>query len=1067
VPPRRLVVSRPAYAIDGRSVDRDMFYAVACDPARSVVVEACAGAGKTWMLVSRVVRALLDGTPPQHILAITFTKKAAGEMRQRLDEWLARFAVVDHAARVAELRARGVGAAEADRLAPRLGTLQAQLLDGARAVEVRTFHAWFAQLLRAAPLALLREVGLDAGRTLIEEPFEVAPELYRRFHAALLDDAALERDYVALVCEHGRGGVRRWLDAAWQRRVEVELADAAGTLDGSVEAATPDGSDPASQVRMLASPFQKLAAVLCARAHKVQRTQGEKLLDALALPDHRACIEALRGVLYRKDGEPRRLDAPTEDALAALDTLDALFLQHDAHVAHLRMARLVRVLLACYDALKRERGLADMADLERVALALLRDSALAGWVQQRLDAQVRQLLIDEFQDTSPLQWQALSAWLAGYAGAGGGAGAPALFIVGDPKQSIYRFRGAEPRVFGAARDFVRDALGGVLLACDHTRRNAPGVLDAVNRVFAPRLDGFREHTTEVAHDLVEPAARRLPSLERPARAPKVNATPLVWRDSLTVPRAEPDASFREHEGREVARAIAVLLSDGLPAGDMLVLARRRDALRHVADALCEQHMPHAAAEPVVLGELPEVRDLVAVLDVLASTRHDLSLAHALRSALFGIDDDTLLRLSHAARASAGWWAALQASDDAALRRARTLFARWAALGARLPPHDLLDMIVADGDFVARVAARVPAARRASALASIDALLALALELDGARYPTVYGFVRALKRRALEAVLTPPPGAVQLMTVHGAKGLEAPVVFIVDSDAETRPGETMGLLVDWPVDAAAPRRCAFVAAEARCPPSLGALLRQEQAARARESLNMLYVAMTRAERLLVLSRTEPRGAGYTAEDAWWGLAEPHLAPWSPGDDAPEPLAPPIVVPELPRWQPPAAPPALREEARSARIGSALHRVLEWAAHDDARLDDHLRAAAAQWALDAEGAADVGRHARAILASPPCRRFFDRAAYAWAGSEVPLAEGGEALRADRIVAFDDAKGAREWWLLDFKRHPAPHTQLDYVAQLQRYRDALRALQPRDSVRAAFISADGALIEPDLPA
>ncbi len=121
-----------------------------------------------------------------------------------------------------------------------------------------------------------------------------------------------------------------------------------------------------------------------------------------------------------------------------------------------------------------------MADLERVALALLADHALAGWIQQRLDARVRHLLIDEFQDTSPLQWHALHAWLSSYAGAGSGA-MPSLFIVGDPKQSIYRFRRAEPRVFEAAQRFVVDGLGGTVAACDHTRRNAPAVLAAINR----------------------------------------------------------------------------------------------------------------------------------------------------------------------------------------------------------------------------------------------------------------------------------------------------------------------------------------------------------------------------------------------------------------------------------------------------------------------------------------------------------------------------------------------------------------------------------------------------------
>ena len=878
-----------AYRIDGRRVDRDAFYGVACDPSRSVVVEACAGAGKTWMLVSRIVRALLAGTAPQHILAITFTRKAAGEMRQRLDEWLTGFSACDNATRAAELRQRGLDATRAAALAPALGELHGALLDHGRAVEIRTFHAWFAQLLRAAPIDLLASVGLDAGRELIEDVEELAPELFRRFHAAVLADAALERDYVSLVGEYGRTQVRRWLDAAWNKRIEIELADRAGTLESSVAPAADGLADPARRIRELRGPLASLAAALGSQAKATARKQGAALAEALSLPDDRLRLKGARDALLNDEGALRaHLDASgLPEALAALDAIQAEVDQYDAHSAHLRMIRLARVLLEAYAALKRERGLADMGDLERCALALLRDSTLAGWVQQRLDTQVRQLLIDEFQDTSPLQWQTLTAWLSSYAGAGGGAAAPVLFIVGDPKQSIYRFRRAEPRVFAAAREFVRQAADGAVLECDHTRRNAPGVVTAVNRVFSQaqargHYDGFRDHTTEVAGDPGEPLALALPSMPRPLRdrSAKVDAAPLVWRDSLSVARIEPDEPFRRHEARQVALGIASLVADGVPAGDIMVLARQRASLRQLEQQLQACHLPYAAAEQVTLMDMPEVRDLAALLDVLASPGHDLSLAQALKSALFGVDDEALMRLARAAPSHGGrWWPALMHDRSAALEPARTLLASWADAARRLPPHDLLDRVMHDSDFMARVAARVPAARRAIALAAIDALLALALELDGARYPTTYGFARALKRRALKATLARPLDAVQLLTVHAAKGLEAPIVFLMDADFEVRNPETMTLLVDWPVDATAPASCAFVAAESRCPPSLRGLLQREVAARERESLNGLYVAMTRAKRKLVVSRTEP---SRQSSDAWWPLLQPNLAPWSPDD-----------------------------------------------------------------------------------------------------------------------------------------------------------------------------------------
>ncbi|HEY2190480.1 MAG TPA: UvrD-helicase domain-containing protein, partial [Caldimonas sp.] len=164
-------MTTPAFRIDGDVASREAFYAIACDPGRSCAVEACAGSGKTWILVSRMLRALLDGVEPHEILAITFTRAAAGEMRQRLGDWLAELSTPrsSHAKRVQALVDRGVSPRRAEELAPALGELQGRVLAAARPVEVRTFHAWFAQLMRGAPLALLDRLGLAPEMELIED----------------------------------------------------------------------------------------------------------------------------------------------------------------------------------------------------------------------------------------------------------------------------------------------------------------------------------------------------------------------------------------------------------------------------------------------------------------------------------------------------------------------------------------------------------------------------------------------------------------------------------------------------------------------------------------------------------------------------------------------------------------------------------------------------------------------------------------------------------------------------------------------------------------------------------
>jgi len=458
----------------------------------------------------------------------------------------------------------------------------------------------------------------------------------------------------------------------------------------------------------------------------------------------------------------------------------------------------------------------------------------------------------------------------------------------------------------------------------------------------------------------------------------------------------------------------------------------------------------------------------------------------LRSPLFGASDAELVELATRADAiGADWWPALcrrREGPDAwagpALRRAAEWLPRWHDAAQRLPPHDLLDRIVHEGALRERVAATVAPERRASALEAVDAVLGQALLLDGARYSTPYGFVRALRRRAISVAPTNQPDAVQLLTIHGAKGLEARVVFVMDADPQAANGETATVLVEWPVDASAPRRCAFVYSETYCPASLRGLLAVERDAREREELNGLYVAMSRARERLVFSATEPLRP--VAGLSWRQRIEPWAQSWTPEIAAA--ASGPIgvgdgstaIVKALPSWSAPDAaapasaerrhaPPAPAADTEQTRLGQAVHRVLEWAtgagaAPDLARLS---HAAALEFG---SSAAQAERLARAILESPAARRFLvAHEALRWTGNEVPIGDAGEVLRIDRLVLLDDPQtGAATWWVLDYKLQTGAAGVPAYVQQLTRYRDLLRRLQPADRVRAAFITAAGEVME-----
>ncbi|TXD15421.1 UvrD-helicase domain-containing protein [Extensimonas vulgaris] len=927
-----LLPEQAAYEHNGRHVERAEFYAIACDPRRSVAVEACAGAGKTWMLVSRMLRALLEGCAPHEILAITFTKKAAGEMRARLQEWLQQFAQLPPEALTQELIHRGLSPQAASNQREQLRNLYRQVLESARPVQIRTFHSWFAALLGTAPLAVLQEHGLPARFELLEDDAQAVREVWQPFLQAVAADAALRADYEAVVATHGRTQTHKALAAVLAKRVEFDLADAAGVVAASV----PHFAQMSAPLQAFEEPAQALAQpealarwqawakALAAERNKTPQKAAAAIVDALTCADLDARLDRLRKALFvasadRLTNHLQKFPA-AQEAEAELQVLLRARRQHAAWLHQQRMARLTRCLLAQFAALKRARGWVDMNDVERMAQRMLADPVLSGWVQERLDARVRHLLIDEFQDTNPLQWQALHAWLSGYAGAGGGA-APSVFIVGDPKQSIYRFRRAEPQVFVAAQDFVRTALGGDLLSCDHTRRNARRVLAAVNQVMQAaqaqgHTSGFRAHSTESrdagrllrlppitataaeASDMQEGIdagqggvngaegagesgmqSGMQSGAEGQAASPASAQTPAQaqaqpeWRDSLTTPRHTPEESLRLRECAQAAQWVAAQIESGTPPREVLVLAQKRDRLALMEEALRALHIPCVQPEKADLYDAPAVQDVVALLDALVSPGNDLALARALKSPLFGLADAQLVQLvqlaylRRACAQPASWFELIQ-KEELLTQDGRTLgpiLMQYQGWVRSLPPHDALHAIYTHGDVLARFAAAAPAAQRQLVQAQLRALLGAALQHAGGRYLTPYAFVRAMKKGGVPAPLRADLQAVRLLTVHGAKGLEADCVLLLDCDAPAQKAESMGVLIDWPGAQAAPRRLVFLAKESEPPPSAEETLAAELQARLREERNKLYVAMTRARRCLVLSATQ---TSRSAADSWW-------------------------------------------------------------------------------------------------------------------------------------------------------------------------------------------------------
>ena len=1128
-------MTQAAYEHNGRPISSAQFYAIACDPRRSVAIEACAGAGKTWMLVSRMLRALLqdDSTQPHEILAITFTKKAAGEMRLRLQEWLAEFASAPLEKLEDELVLRGMSPQAANHKREVLQNLYTTLLGKGRGVQIRTFHGWFAALLRTAPLSVLENLNLPANYQLLEDDKLAVPGVWRRFFATLLASPAARQDFEDLVAQYGRSQALKALEEALSKRVEFVLADQNGVLESSVPRfgqlypALADVETPAAALdtAMARQNWLVWARELGAEKLKTPQAAAQAIIAAYEFPAGLARLMALRKAFFVATEDrltQHLLKYPAaQQAEMALKTLCSAQAQHVAWLHQQRMTRLTRLLNAEFAALKRERGWVDMNDVERAAQYMLSDVELSGWVQERLDARVKHLMIDEFQDTSPLQWQALYAWLSGYAGAGNSSGsasggAPSVFIVGDPKQSIYRFRRAEPQVFLAAQAFVVEGLAGDLLSCDHTRRNATQVIATVNTVMqsaqaAGEYPDFRDHSTQMTD---AGTVQRLPPIARDAviKASSEGVAP-VWRDSLTAPRVIFEEKLITLECRQAAQFIAQQLQQGKKPKEIMVLARKRARLSVMQEELQTLGIASQQPDKSELADAPEVQDVIALLDALVSTTHDLSLARALKSPLFNVDDAALVELALLQRADPAkdpaskrnsWYDLLQNSEllRQDLRRLGPVLARWKGWLDELPPHDALDAIFHDGDVLARFASAAPPTLRPSVLANLRALLSAALDINAARYATPYAFVRAMKSgrsksgesgmvdvtQTVKAPAQNDDNAVKLLTIHGAKGLEAELVLILDTDALPTKAATMGVLVDWPGEAQAPTSFVFLASESRPAPSVVDAFAVELAARKREELNALYVAMTRAKQQLVISSVEPyRESGMT----WWQRLEPLMPPLLLPIEEADGLQPEeagsakielLVLPELndvinmPLAGVKYASQAIdlianKEfpaplESPESRMGQAMHRLLQRMPVQmdaktvgDQRFESaSIKAVALEFALSPAQADQAEAMAQRIVAGEGAWSWHP-GLIDWHGNEVELFANGQLLRLDRLVRRVDTG---HWWVLDYKSESQPQHKPELVAQLQAYRTAVQASQTGAVVKAAFLTGSGQMVE-----
>ena len=920
------------------NVVRKFDNAIACDPRRSVIVSACAGSGKTWLLVARMIRLLLAGVKPPEILALTFTRKAAQEMRDRLYSLLEQFSTMSDDALLEELCKRGLEKSEAITLLPQAKALYNKVLASPQSIVIDTFHGWFGRLLNAAPIS----AEVQPGFSLREDSKRLLEECLDDWWGDLPQD--LKAHYDVLLKQLGASNTEKFLMGNYG------LMKQRGAWTFFVEACREKGMTPIEHFKQflprlnLENPLLQMWNAPTARADleflvrcfahssKQELAFVSQLVNALECMqrggDVTEIAPALQTVFLNGDGEPRD---NTNRALAAVQEylkaegqshlqadhvsykqawaqafVEYLAWQAEQEVYQLNLAwfAMSERMMDHAAATKEAMRVRDFDDLEIGVSKLMADSANAAYLQARLDAKYKHILIDEFQDTNPLQWQILRSWLEGY---GQDEGKPSVFIVGDPKQSIYRFRRADPRLFISAKEFLKNHLHAEELDQDTTRRNAPKINTAVNDTFAqsqlPPTYDFHEQAT-----LWEPLPEGLPeaSYAKEGEAALMPLIPYVKEElaprignafdaPITDVNQTVAATQRYVEGQEISKLIHEVLTthqvmdeqDGRMVwraareSDFLLLVKRRKYLPQFERALREADLAYDSSRLGGLLNTLEIDDLIALLTVLLSPRHDLPLAQVLRSPMFGFTDQQMQSLSIAKANNSqyrSWWDALQDSPDASAHRAARYLEHWRVLAERLPVHDLLDQIYQESNLRFEYAVSAQPLARAQVIANLDAFLELSLNQDGGRYPSLSRFIDEINAmRRSDDDETPDEGDVELesevelaevdedsemseedrhkrvrlMTIHGAKGLESPFVIILDANHTVGAADHSGVLLEWsPNDRSPSHLSMYTKAGLTSPRSQ--IREDEELISQNENWNLLYVAMTRAKQGLWIS-----------------------------------------------------------------------------------------------------------------------------------------------------------------------------------------------------------------------
>jgi ATP-dependent helicase/nuclease subunit A len=1095
--------------------------AAAADPEVHAWVAASAGTGKTQVLSARVLRLLLAGARPDAILCLTFTKLAAAEMQDRVMARLARWAGCDDAGLASDLAAIGAPT-DGETFATARG-LFAAVLEAPAGLAIQTIHSFAQGLIASFPV----EAGITPGFQTLDD--RAAALLRRRVLTDALTDQG-NPGFLADVAEIAIDGGESRLHAimaALSRHgaalaelrvegVEPLLRRALGLADDDSKAATLAAGIAALPLLKLQQFGQAMSQQSGERAVGI----GGDVVAFCMAADKPKAWDGFWKIFYKGNGETKKPDWMIPKALADWRPFCAevqeqlLGIRADLDCwqilefagRHLRVA--VR-LAQDWRAAKHRAGVIDYDDMIAAAARLLGEPGAADWVRFKLDSRIDHVLVDEAQDTNLLQWQVIRALVEEYfSGLGQRDQFRSLFVVGDFKQSIFGFQGADPQIYADMKDDFHlmceaEPERWKELPLSVNFRSVPAILDVVDRVighvgpsqFDPQ--GVEPH---VAHKPGAGLVMLWPPLLPDAGSADEDGDEDGAEDDEAPPLAQ-DIDMARRIAATVAGWLAPETALILPASgrraaaqDILVLVRKRSGLMNaLVTALHEAGVPVAGADRLNLAEPLAVADLLALVQFACQPDDDLTLAALLVSPFCGLDHDQLTGL--AAARPGTLWAAMLASEDPAVAAPRAVLAEVLRLAADVSPYRFLETILS-GPLAGR--RKLLARLGEEARDAIDTVLDQALACEAAGAASLQAFIAWMAAEDLEVKRDPEAAidAVRLMTVHGAKGLQAPIVIMADA-CHVPPAEKGALVLALNNDAELPL---WYPTKLVAPPAFLIEAEIDRAARAaREHRRLLYVALTRAEEVLCIGgATKPGKQWDVHPESWYSLVDAALTELEAVDhphwpqpvrqfrsgpatvmrddevkpDAtllttdrwwqrqapaearpPRPLAPSSLGPDTVADPPPDA-----ARKMAARRGTALHRLFETL---PGLASDVRRDVALQWCLlnvpDLDGA-ELTATVLAVLDDPAFAAVFAPGAL----TEAPVAAvAGEAVIAgsiDRLLVSE-----AEVLAVDFKTGSRVPAGLDMVppshlAQMGAYAAALARVFPGRTVRAGLLYTAG---------